>query len=283
LRAVLVFCEGYHDVVFTARSLGAVAQCNLVKKQIRELPSPFGPSDTARKGLLATRLERRDIEDLNLQMAAHPPLPSFDAIVEDTAADTMFMLVRTHGKDRVKAVQELLEELRVIFDRTLVDTYKVTEYAIAFLFDANSIGMVKTINCFRKRYTDDFGDLSRVDHGKWTTTEVSPVGCFVFHTESTDKTGTLDDHLASMAKTEWPGRYTKAHTFIDDNRKESDRVSRSGPRRLKAVITAAGQFRVPGAGLTQVIGCGGLPKTVFEESSLSRDLVAFLKATPWAG
>ena len=283
MKAVLVFCEGHHDVVFAARSLSVVARCSLVKKQIRELPSPFGPGDTARKGLLATRLERRDIEDLNLQVAAHPPLPSFDAIVEDTVAGTMFMLVRTHGKDRVKAVQGLLADLRVIFDRTLVDTYDVAEYAIAFLFDANAIGMVKTINCFRQRYTDDFGDLSGVDHGKWTTTEVSPVGCFVFHTESTDKTGTLDDHLASMARAEWPDRYVKAHAFVRDNKKESDRVSRSGARQSKAVITAAGQFHVPGAGLTQVIGCRGLSKTVFEESVLSKDLVAFLKATPWAG
>lgn len=279
----MVFCEGHHDVIFTARSLGVVAQCDLVKKHIRELPSPFGPSDTARKGLLARRLERRDIEDLNLQMAAHPPLPSFDAIVEDTDADTMFILVRTHGKDRVKAVQGLLADLRLIFDPTLVDTFDVAEYAIAFLFDANAIGLVKTINCFRQRYTDDFGDLSGADHGKWTTTEVSPVGCFVFHTESTDKTGTLDDHLASMARAEWPDRYVKAHAFVRDNRKESDRVSGSGARQLKAVITAAGQFHVPGAGLTQVIGCSGLSKTVFEESSLSKDLVAFLRATPWAG
>lgn len=283
MRAVLVFCEGHHDIVFTARSLSAVAQCNLVKKQIRRLPSPFGPSDTARKGLLATRLERRDIEDLNLQTAAHPPLPSFDAIVEDTAEDTMFMLVRTHGKDRVEAVQGLLADLRVIFDPTLVDTYDVAEYAVAFLFDANAIGLVKTINSFRQRYIDDFGDLSGADHGKWTTTEVSPVGCFVFHTESTDKTGTLDDHLASMVDTEWPDRYAKAHAFIDNNMEESDKVYGSRASQLKAVITAAGQFRVPGAGLTQVIGRGGLPKAVFEESSLSKELVAFLMAAPWTG
>ena len=283
MRAVLVFCEGSHDVAFTQRSLGAVAQCKWVSKSIRQLPSPFGRSPTASKGLLATRLERRSIEDLNLQMATHPPLPSFEAIVEDTASNTMFMLIRTNGKDQVETVQNLLIDLRDTFDETLVDTYDVAEYAAAFLFDANAIGTAATIDDFRQRYDNHFGDLSGVDHGTWDTTEISPVGCFVFHDRSGDRTGTLEDQLAPMVDTEWPDRYAKAHVFIDNNMEESDKVYGSRASQLKAVITAAGQFRVPGAGLTQVIGRGGLPKAVFEESSLSKELVAFLMAAPWAG
>ena len=282
MKAVLVFCEGHHDVVFTARSLGAVAQCKWVSKSIRELPSPFGRSPTASKGLLATRLERRGIEDLNLQMATHPPLPSFEAIVEDTASKTMFMLIRTSG-NQAEPVHNLLRDLQDTFDETLVDTYDVAEYAAAFLFDANAVGMTATIDDFRQRYDNHFGDLSGVDHGTWDTTEISPVGCFVFHDRNDDQTGTLEDHLAPMVNTEWPDRYAKAYDFINDYSNESDKVSGSGASQLKAVITAAGQFRVPGAGLTQVIGRGGLSKAVFEESSLSQELVAFLMAAPWAG
>ena len=283
MRAVLVFCEGSHDVAFTQRSLGAVAQCKWVSKSIRELPSPFGKSPTASKGLLATRLERRGIEDLNLQMATHPPLPSFEAIVEDTASKTMFMLIRTSGKYQVDPVHDLLRDLQDTFDETLVDTYDVAEYAAAFLFDANTVGMTATIDDFRQRYDNHFGDLSGVDHGTWDTTEISPVGCFVFHDRNDDRTGTLEDHLAPMVNTEWPDRYAKAYDFINDYSNESDKVSGSGASQLKAVITAAGQFRVPGAGLTQVIGRGGLSQAVFEESSLSQELVAFLMAAPWAG
>lgn len=283
MRAVLVFCEGSHDVTFTQRSLGAIAQCKWVSKSIRELPSPFGRSPTASKGLLATRLERRGIEDLNLQMATHPPLPSFEAIVEDTASKTMFMLIRTNGKDQVDPVHNLLRDLQDTFDETLVDTYDVAEYAAAFLFDANAVGVTATIDDFRQRYNNHFGDLSGVDHGTWDTTKISPVGCFVFHDRNDDQTGTLEDHLAPMVNTEWPDRYAKAYDFINDYSNESDKVSGSGASQLKAVITAAGQFRVPGAGLTQVIGRGGLSKAVFEESSLSQELVAFLMADPWAG
>ena len=282
MRAVLVFCEGSHDVTFTQRSLGAVVQCRWVEKPIRDLPSPFGVSRTVGKGLIVSQLERV-FGDLTLQGAAYPPLPSFEAIVEDTASKTMFVLIRTNGKDQVDAVHNLLKYLYDTFDDTLVDTYDVGEYATAFLFDSNAVGMTATINDFRQRYNNHFGDLSGVDHGTWITTDVSPVGCFIFHRGTDDRTGTLEDHLAPMAEAEWPKRYAKAHSFIHDNTKDSDEVSRNDASQLKAVITAAGQFRVPGAGLTHVIGRGGLSKTAFEESSMSRELVAFLMATPWAG
>ena len=279
MRAVLVFCEGSHDVVFTTRSLGAVAHCKWVSKPIRELPTPFGVSKTVHKGLIARRLERRVFENLTLQDAAHSPLPSFEAVVEDTASKTMFVLICTHGKDQMGAVQDLLTDLHDIFNGE--PRYDVSEYAVAFLFDADAIGMVETINVFRERYEPHFGDLSAVDHGKWAKTDTSPVGCFVFHKGTDDETGTLEDHLAPMTIAAWPDRYAKAYDFIHDNRNDSDSVSLSRASQLKAVITAAGQFRAPGDGLTHVIGRDGLSSTAFEESSLCKELVDFLKATPW--
>ncbi len=195
----------------------------------------------------------------------------------------MFVLIRTHGKDQVNAVQELLKDLHEIFDceGEPIDWYDVSEYAAAFLFDADAIGVTATVNEFRERYGPHFGDLSAVDHGKWVKTDTSSVGCFVFHKGTDDETGTLEDHLAPMTRAEWPDRYAKAHDFIHDNRNDSDRVSRSCASQLKAVITAAGQFRAPGDGLTHVIGRDGLSSTAFEESSLCKELVDFLKATPW--
>lgn len=77
MKAVLVFCEGRHDVAFAQRSLGAHGGCKWVDKPVRELPSPFGPGATAPKGLIAMRYERQVLEDLTLRDAAHPPLPSW--------------------------------------------------------------------------------------------------------------------------------------------------------------------------------------------------------------
>ena len=52
MKAVLVFCEGRHDVVFAQRSLGAHGGCTWVDKHIGELPSPFGPKGAATQGLI---------------------------------------------------------------------------------------------------------------------------------------------------------------------------------------------------------------------------------------
>ena len=49
MKAVLVFCEGRHDVAFAQRSLGAHGGCKWVDKPVRELPSPFGRGKTTRK------------------------------------------------------------------------------------------------------------------------------------------------------------------------------------------------------------------------------------------
>lgn len=247
---------------------------------IKELPSPFGESK-AGKGLVATRLEKRVFDDLDLQSAAHPPLPSFDVAVEDTASNTLFMLIRTRGKDQIDSVRSLLANVHETFDKTLIDEYDVSAYAVAFLFDANANGMRKTVDVFRQRYETCFGDLSQVNHSRWTNTEISPVGCFVIHRNPDEEVGTLEDHLAPMVASEWSERYDLAQDFINGNRNESDKVSRDEASRLKAVITAAGQFFVPGAGLSQVIRRAGVSDAAFEQSPLSRELVAFLKSTPW--
>ena len=137
MKAVLVFCEGRHDVAFARRSLGAHAGCEWVGKAVRELPSPFGRSKTAKKGLIEARYERHALEELTVQEAAHPPLPCFDSVVENTAADTLFVLIRTHGKDQSDHTLKLLDELVVTIAEEPAGTFDVSRYAAAFLFDAN--------------------------------------------------------------------------------------------------------------------------------------------------
>ena len=144
MKAVLVFCEGRHDVVFAQRSLGVHGGCQWVGKAIGELPSPFGPSAIARKGLIATRIERHAIEDLTIQAAAHSPLPSFESVVENTATDTIFFMVRANGKTQSDPIVSLLRALSVTVAGESVGTFEVSEYAAAFLFDANGEGVAST-------------------------------------------------------------------------------------------------------------------------------------------
>ena len=92
MRAVLVFCEGTHDVVFVERSLGACASCQRVTRPMRDLPSPFGAGHTVPKGLIAQRLDDCAVEELALQ-DSYPPTPQFESVVEVPEQDMMFVLV----------------------------------------------------------------------------------------------------------------------------------------------------------------------------------------------
>lgn len=284
MKAVLVFCEGRHDVVFARRSLGAHGGCEWTDKPIGELPSPFGSTGrVARQGLIARRFERQAVDRLRLQNAAHPPLPSFESIVENTATDTMFFLVRAHGQDQRGDVLTLLRTLDATITEEPDGTFDVSKYAAAFLFDANGEGMTSTLEAFRDRYGEHFGDLSNLEHGKWVATNSVPVGCFVFHRSATDETGTLEDHLAPMAASAWPQRYAGAEGFVDGNRNPDDKVSTREAERLKAIITVTGQFDNPGDPLSIVIGRNGLPRAQFQASALSAELADFLTGTPWSG
>lgn len=131
MKAVLIFCEGRHDVVFVQRSLGAHGGCDWVRKSIGDLPAPFGRSDVAKKGLIAGLYERTSFEDLSLQSAAHPPLPCFESVVENTTTGTMYFMVRAHGQDQSESILNMLQALDLLIEEP-PGTFDVSEYAAAF-------------------------------------------------------------------------------------------------------------------------------------------------------
>ena len=247
-------------------------------RRIKKLPSPFGTiPGMSPKGLIARRVER-DADELTLRSAAYPPLPQFEPAVLDEEAGIIFLPVRANGKDQVDAVVDLLEDVDASMG---VGGVAISEYAVAFLFDADMVGLTATLEKFREHYNGHFGDLSEAGHSKWVAAAICPVGVFVFHRTAEDETGTLEDHLAPMVESAWPDKYASACGFIDDNRQPGDEVSRSDARRLKAIVTSAGQFDHPGSSLSTMIARDGIPKAQFETSPMSRALVAFLQGVPW--
>ena len=277
MKAVLVFCEGDHDVVFVKRSLGACANCERMDdRPIRELPSPFGASRTVPKGLIAQRFDEFAVEDLALQ-EDYQPTPQFSSVVVDAANEVMFALIRAGGKDKAKPVLRLVAHVDALMDAAEHD---VTEHAVAFLFDANDMGLNATVSAFRSDYASYYGDLDGVAHARWLRTKAAPVGLYVFHAEGKE-TGTLEHHTAPMVAEEWPERYDAASRFIDENSKPGHQVLGNEVQGLKAVITAAGQFDHPGRSLGAVLARRGLPVERYKASSAANDLVSFLLATPW--
>ncbi len=282
MKAVLVFCEGRHDIVFVQRSLGAIARCTWLNVPIGELPSPFGAATgLVPRGLVAKRYGNRHLDELHLQAAGHPPLPSFESVVEHKPSDTIYLMVRTHGQDQTDAVIDLLGDLNTILDAGPPGTFDVDEYAAAFVFDADEMGVEATIDVFRDRYRGFFDGLDPLVDQSWVVVDTVPVGCFVFHQDGTD-TGTLEDHLGPMVESVWPERTKATAIFIDGEKEADDLVSGKSSERWKAVITTAGQFNHPGDPMSEIIGRYGLPRAPFESSALCLDLVGFLSSVPWS-
>ena len=271
-----MFCEGKHDVVFVERSLGACANCERMDRPIRELPSPFGAAPAAASGLIARRLDELAVEDLELR-DSYPPTPQFESVVWGARRDVMFVLIRAGGKDNAGAVLKLIRQTDALVS---VGVFDITEHAVAFLFDADDVGRSATVSAFRSSYAQYYGDLDSVAHARWSGTRTTPVGLYVFHAEGKE-TGTLEDHIAPMVQAEWPERYDAAIGFIDQNSRPEHAVLRNEARRLKAVITAAGQFDHPGRPLVTILAQRGLPDEQYKASISANDLVSFLLATPW--
>ena len=277
MKALLVICEGRHDINFVQRSLG-VAGCRWSEEPIGHLPSPFGSvPGRSRKGLIATRIER-EVGGLTLRSAAYPPLPQFESAIFDDANETMFVLIRANGKQQVDAITDMLADVDDALDIGPVD---VTEYAVAFLFDANSDGVTGTLQAFHDRYQQHFGSAATVGHAQWLHATACHIGVFVVHRSLADPFGTLEDHLVPMVEASWHQQYKGACDFVDGNKQAGDAVYGNDANRLKAVITATGQFQHPGAPLSTVVGRGGLPRVQFEQCKLSQDLTRFLQAVPW--
>ena len=277
MKAVLVFCEGDHDVVFVKRSLGACADCKWMDDQpMRKLPSPFGASRTLPKGLIAQRFDELAVEDLALEDDDRPT-PQFSSLIVDAANEVMFALIRAGGKDKAQQVLRLVQYVDALMD---AGGHEVSEHAVAFLFDADDEGLDTAVSAFRRDYAPYYGNLDGVAHAQWLSTKGVPVGLYVFHAEGKE-TGTLENHTAPMVADEWPDRYDAASRFIDGNSKPTHAVMRNEARRLKAVMTAAGQFDHPGRPLGTVLARNGLSVERYKASRAANDLASFLLSTPW--
>ncbi|MDX9721785.1 MAG: hypothetical protein RBU37_13625 [Myxococcota bacterium] len=284
MRAVIVFCEGHHDIVFATRSLGVLADAVWHGEPIAELPSPFGPVQDPRnprkpkaESVIARRYANRSLEDCSLQGAAHPPLPSFERIVElkHTAVPTLYVFVRSHGDNAANASMALLSDLGAVLGYGVV----VRELAAAFLFDADDLGVEHRENDFAMRHSAILETGRAPRHGQWQVGTQHPIGLYIFH-DAVSKTGTLEDSLAPLVEAEWPARWAGAEAYLAQHEMPDDPVCRKRAERLKAQLGITGQFRFPGDPMTQLIGRDGLPGAHFNGAA-SQALVDFLTAVPW--
>ncbi|HSI97812.1 MAG TPA: DUF3226 domain-containing protein [Gaiellaceae bacterium] len=280
MKAVFVFCEGNHDVEFTARSLGKVASAQWVGKPIGSLPSPLGPvpdpsrpKDPKIKSVIALRYSARVLDDLSLRAVAHAPPPTFESVIQH--GDTLYVLICCHGDAAADAAAELVSEFSALLDPAFGTDIK--QLAAAFLFDADE-NVGKREQTFAAQYATMLSGSPAPTHGTWVKGSL-PVGLYVFH-DTTARQGTLEDVLGLLVSAEWNARWAAADTYLSAHMAPTDPVAKKPAEKLKAQINITGQFLLPGDPMSQVIGRKGLPAAHFNGPE-SRALVAFLQGVPW--
>lgn len=284
MKAVIVFCEGSHDVAFATRSLGVLENAEWMRKPIRELPSPFGPKPDPHnpdnpkvQGIIVRHYSARLLDDLPLTAAARPPLPSFERLLYVAGIDTVFALVRCHGDGTSTAAMELLGKFQALMLPGF--NLDVGRIAAAFLFDADDAGVAGREASFAASYTAILDGNNAPRHGQWVRGSDFPVGLYLFH-DRTTRQGTLEDLLVPMVETQWRDRWKAAGEYLADHQAAGDPVATKPAERRKAQICITGQFLFPGDPMTMVIERNGLPNAHFSGHE-SQALVDFLTGTPW--
>jgi hypothetical protein len=290
MKAVLVFCEGAHDVAFVQRSLGASENCEfLTGRTIDRLPTPFGRGTDAPRfggrvgqGIIAAYYSSRDIDGLSFSAASRAPTPIFDsALIREP--DTHYYLLRSDGDAKATENLELLRRIDAAFqfDRA---SYQIQQIAHAFIYDADALGVDGRETKFLADHGAFFGLSSAVAHARWCSSDKGPVGLWVHHDSvKPDRSGTLEDVLAPMFADAIPERWGAASEYIASQAREEDPVHR---KRVKAQITIAGQMARPGDPMSEMLrrsskDRGELLQPEVFKAGPARALADFLFGVPW--
>ncbi len=283
MNAVLVFCEGNHDVRYTVRCLGVIRNADWVGAPIRDLPAPFGPVHDPNnphnpkiQSIIIRRYLDRSLDTLHLQAAVHPPLPSFEAIVKDTSSDTLYVIIKSHGDRASAAAITLLHDVEsLLLPGFGADIQKISA---AFVYDADNGGVSQREAEFASEYASILNG-AKPSHKKWLHGKTFPVGLYVFHDEDTQQ-GTLEDILAPLVKATWIDRWQAAGHYLDKYKSPSDPVTRKHAEYIKAQSCITGQFLFPGDPMTRIFDKRGLPDSCFD-SDQPQAFVDFLTRVPW--
>jgi len=275
MRAILVFCEGAHDIVFVQRSLGVHYAYQWNAEPFDKLPTPFG-SKGNQAGFLLKRFQNTPWDTKSLHISHHPEPPRFAAALRSQDNETIVFIVESHGKQQTAPVVNLLSALSQLYVPEAVHSFAIKRYACAFLMDADDEGKQSTCNWWQEKFGTHFEQERQPNPGQWLHSPHGPVGIFVFHSPDTE-TGTLEHALEPIFAEQWPEAYRHAGAYLSQHPKQ---LEQNSSKYLKAAFTIAGQPFKPGSPLSEMLKRETLNDDLLRNSQLSIRLAEFLN-TAW--
>lgn len=277
-KAVLVICEGSHDVIFVQRVLGQEG-FKYFDGPVEHLPTPLGlrPDGPISRSYILDRCAK-DRSGSSVRSLNSPAKPTFESVLYQEQSDTLYVLLR-RGHDGFSPMERaVVDELRTYSGKRGV---QIQSWAVAILMDADEVGVDGRAKQLVQELKDWSGGPEVLNDGAWTSTLEGPIGLFVF-SRPADGKGTLDDHLADILRQDGSLPLAAAELFIDGNKSVDHTVSKKPADRLKAMMTAAGQFHLPGQPLSEVISRNGPLRPAAFKTDFGKKLVDFLLAVSWS-
>lgn len=253
VTALLVFCEGKHEVAFMHRLLRKCLGFGDVKGSFSEYPSPFNQ-------MFKANIERHMRSDHTLGSVHSFYLP--EQVLE--SGDLIILLFNAGGISNMPSVGRFLDEfLEILVD---AQTFRIDSWVknalYLFLYDADSKGAER----LREDIKNAFGTVGQrpfltadwcidaIDAGAATAAEIA---LYIWSGEQ--GRGTIEDVLMPVVRTCDASGVSKAERCIDalfswdiDNTKLARSVSERAARQ-KAIMTLLGQRAKPGSSLNVVI------------------------------
>jgi hypothetical protein len=277
-NALLVFCEGQHDVAYVRMLLQEILEFEIVSLPFKELPSPF-------HHLFKQSVVTHAAGDLSLDMAHKFFLP--ETILRNKSQ--FILLYNCGGNTQYDKVRELLSDYLPIIPQARVfaeDAKEIIDHVkYLFLYDADSVG----INRILEQVDHEFSVISEsifLD-AEWSSSSsdfgrVSGDKAVYVWGERAEQ-GTLEDILYPMFSLAQPSLLSKAESAIDDmftwdvDNLDIVKAVSEISKRKKSVITVIGQKKKPGSSLNVIIDQSKfLKKDTLTNNGPTKDFVRFI-------
>lgn len=278
LKALLVFCEGPHDVAYLRMILQQLLDFEIVSRPFKELPSPF-------HHLFKVSVATHAARELSLDMAHKFFLP--DTILRKNSQ--FILLFNSGGNTQYDKVRKLLTDYLAIIPeaRTFAEEANeiVESFKYLFLYDADSVGINRILEQVNREF-------SVINEHTFLDAEWSSLSSH-FGRVAGDKAvyvwgeraeqGTLEDILYPMFSFDQPSLLSQAESAIDamftwdvDNQDIVQAVSEISKRK-KSILTVIGQKKKPGSSMNVIIDQSKLlKKDTLRNNGPTQDFVRFV-------
>ena len=270
-KALMVFCEGPHDVAFCNLVFGRLLKSTKFENKFADFPAPLND-------LFRTSLESHLLQDMSLDMAHKFFLPDSVLRLEQRNIEWLVLLFNCGGRDRIENPKGFLENYLTLFEQAPVFPGQakkiISESRYLFLYDVDDQQPQQVFD----RFSQDFSAISgeswitetpRLLNGFDNAAATQDKAVYLWsHRSETNEVvvATLEDIVLPLFQLAQKEISEKAETFVNNtftwkltDRSRKSRIALESKKK-KAVIATLGQRKKPGSSMNVILEQSGLIK-----------------------